>query len=419
MPNVMPDAVARSLRGWTISALLHGLACGVTVLWLSYPPPHLQREPFTWNVSLVESQPAPPQPSPVSPPTPPSEARPVRRSPTRTTSTDVVQTVRTVVSARPIQAVHEPVHRQVSEEMSVPTVLRTVAPSSRPLTEAASLQRIPEPQQQETSAPPPLRQETGLISEQTQTVASPVPSPFSADRQAVSVGAQSIAAAQSFGAVQSAAPTERMVTTGPQSITATPEPAVEHTPTSVSRPASVPLREKGSAISTPAVIDTAAAVRQLPSEPEGISPVQLESAPHPSPPQQAEAQLSSFERALAPGYPPLSDRPSSADRPHSSTLNVKADYGWLARELWDRVERLKRFPRLARIHGWEGKVVVRAVINADGSLGHEAVEESSGYEALDQDALDLMKQVCPLALKHPLGQPQVVVHVPIHYRIEP
>ncbi len=115
---------------------------------------------------------------------------------------------------------------------------------------------------------------------------------------------------------------------------------------------------------------------------------------------------------------PVLSRVPLTEQPVRAMPDTKADYGWLAQELWHRIERLKRYPRLARMHGWEGKVVVRAVIKDDGSLLHETVEESSGHEALDQDALDLVKQACPLALKHALGQSQVVVHVPIQYRIE-
>ena len=139
----------------------------------------------------------------------------------------------------------------------------------------------------------------------------------------------------------------------------------------------------------------------MPERPEGCC-AQTVPDPFPSPLEQAKAH----------------SNPTPTGLPTPTSLRTKADYSWLAQELWNRVERLKRYPRLARMHGWEGKVVVRAVIKDDGSLLHETVEESSGHEALDQDALDLMKQVCPLALKHTLGQSQVVVHVPIHYRIE-
>jgi len=97
---------------------------------------------------------------------------------------------------------------------------------------------------------------------------------------------------------------------------------------------------------------------------------------------------------------------------------MKADYGWLAEALWSRVEQLKRYPHLARMNRWEGRVVLRVVIQEDGHLLDLAVSESSGHSVLDQDALEVLKLASPLTLKHPLGKPQVVVQVPISYRLE-
>ncbi len=94
------------------------------------------------------------------------------------------------------------------------------------------------------------------------------------------------------------------------------------------------------------------------------------------------------------------------------------DHGWLIDALRQRVEQSKRYPRLARKQGWQGRVVIKAVIREDGSLSEAYVKESSGYEVLDLDAVELIKEVCPLNLRQALGQSHVVVHLPIHYRIE-
>jgi protein TonB len=47
------------------------------------------------------------------------------------------------------------------------------------------------------------------------------------------------------------------------------------------------------------------------------------------------------------------------------TRNTMPDYGWLAESLWAKVERLKRYPPIARMNRWEGKVVLQAVIRED------------------------------------------------------
>jgi len=101
----------------------------------------------------------------------------------------------------------------------------------------------------------------------------------------------------------------------------------------------------------------------------------------------------------------------------ASTAQTKRDYGWLTETLWSRIEQLKRYPSLARLNRWEGKVVLRVVIKETGELADLRIAQSSGHDILDQDALETLKQAAPLKLKQPLGQPQIVVHIPISYKL--
>ncbi len=96
---------------------------------------------------------------------------------------------------------------------------------------------------------------------------------------------------------------------------------------------------------------------------------------------------------------------------------TKPDYGWLVDALWSRVERFKRYPYIARTNRWEGMVVLEAVISKEGELLNLRVAESSGHQLLDQDAMDVMRKSCPLHLEHPLGRSQVVVNIPINYKL--
>ncbi|TKB67047.1 MAG: TonB family protein [Nitrospira sp.] len=100
------------------------------------------------------------------------------------------------------------------------------------------------------------------------------------------------------------------------------------------------------------------------------------------------------------------------------TIPSKPDYGWLKDLLKRRIMSLQAYPRLARIQGWEGIVVVRATIKNDGSLLDAVVTESSGYASLDEEALKLMQRACPIRLQHDLGQSHIEVFIPVHYRLE-
>jgi protein TonB len=113
-----------------------------------------------------------------------------------------------------------------------------------------------------------------------------------------------------------------------------------------------------------------------------------------------------------------SDQPAQvAGSPASAEQGPTADYGWLAKSLWQRVVELKRYPHRARLNHWEGKVVLRAVIRHDGHLADLALHESSGYDELDEAAMELVREACPLHLAQPLGREQVVVQVPITYAL--
>lgn len=99
------------------------------------------------------------------------------------------------------------------------------------------------------------------------------------------------------------------------------------------------------------------------------------------------------------------------------TPAVKANYSWLAESLRRRLAELKRYPSAARLNGWEGKVVLRAVIRADGHLVEVKVHRSSGYESLDNAAMEAIRLACPMHLTNAMGSAEVAVYVPMVYSL--
>jgi protein TonB len=94
------------------------------------------------------------------------------------------------------------------------------------------------------------------------------------------------------------------------------------------------------------------------------------------------------------------------------------DYGWLSEAILRRVEELKRYPASARVDHAEGKVVVKAVINEDGSIGEMEVFQSSGHPGLDKAAVETMREAAPFHLPRPLGQPRMTIKIPMSYRLD-
>jgi protein TonB len=141
--------------------------------------------------------------------------------------------------------------------------------------------------------------------------------------------------------------------------------------------------------------------------------------------QQVAARLAT-EPIIEHTVPQTLDAPPSAPHqtaavqaaPHRAPPATKADYGWLTKALLSRVEELKNYPHLARLNHWEGKVVLRAVIQEDGQVLSIDVQESSGRSILDDAAIETLRKASPLKLDHPLGKPQIAFLVPISYSLQ-
>lgn len=50
------------------------------------------------------------------------------------------------------------------------------------------------------------------------------------------------------------------------------------------------------------------------------------------------------------------------------------------------------YPRIARSRGWQGKVLLRVEVSVDGLSAAVKIEQSSGYDILDESALDAVKE---------------------------
>ena len=59
-------------------------------------------------------------------------------------------------------------------------------------------------------------------------------------------------------------------------------------------------------------------------------------------------------------------------------------------------KRYKRYPRVAMDNNWEGDVVVRMVIGANGMISSVTIKTSSGHEILDKQAIDMFTKAKPL-----------------------
>jgi len=178
----------------------------------------------------------------------------------------------------------------------------------------------------------------------------------------------------------------------PAAVSAPPQ-AEPQKPQAEPQPASPPVTEptpppKPSPLAKPAP-KTPAKAAEPPRTPARPSPTPTPSAdPAPSAPPTATPSSGPVPRAdPQPGTP--------ATAPPSTDI----DAGSLAQyrlQLIGMAKRYKRYPRVAMDNNWEGDVVVRMVIGANGMISSVSVKTSSGHEILDKQAIEMFTKAKPL-----------------------
>jgi protein TonB len=163
-----------------------------------------------------------------------------------------------------------------------------------------------------------------------------------------------------------------------------PAPEARRAPPPVAKPVPVPAP-----IATPVPqAQTAIASTALPSAPAAavaVAPAPA-AAPAAAPPAPGPVARIEPQPVAASAAPPGPD-PGALDRYRLQLVTAAA--------------RFKRYPRSAIDNNWEGVVVVRMTIGADGRIAALGIKESSGHEVLDRQALDMFRTAKPFVLLPP------------------
>lgn len=79
----------------------------------------------------------------------------------------------------------------------------------------------------------------------------------------------------------------------------------------------------------------------------------------------------------------------------------------------DNIQKRIVYPRLARKMSWEGKVIVSFVVDKDGNVQDVHIVESSGFTALDKNAIATIEKAAP----YPCPPVRAELVVPVIYRL--
>ena len=98
-----------------------------------------------------------------------------------------------------------------------------------------------------------------------------------------------------------------------------------------------------------------------------------------------------------------------AERGLIKELYVKVNF----HHIKDNIQNKISYPRLARKMGWEGKVIVSFVVDKDGKILEVNIVESSGFAALDKNAIATIRKAGPF----PCPPVSAKLVVPVIYRL--
>jgi len=130
--------------------------------------------------------------------------------------------------------------------------------------------------------------------------------------------------------------------------------------------------------------------------------------------------IAAAPKAEAP--PPTFVAPVATPEPPKPTVNqadvdnAKNQYGnLLSRE----VAKHKQYPKIAQMRGWQGDVELDLQIDGSGNLVSSKVRTSSGFEALDKQALEMVKKAAPFPLPpEALRAKTFNVIIPVSFKLE-
>jgi protein TonB len=115
--------------------------------------------------------------------------------------------------------------------------------------------------------------------------------------------------------------------------------------------------------------------------------------------QTARSEASATQSSVPSRRTPEAPAASAANTQSSARAGDAADLGTLDQyrlALIGSARKYKLYPAQAMEKGWAGKVEVRLVIGANGFIQNVLVKTSSGYELLDNTALDMVTKAKPI-----------------------
>ena len=236
-------------------------------------------------------------------------------------------------------------------------------------------------------------------------------------------------AVQTVFSASFAPPSAAAVPTAPQ-LPQPPQPKAKAQPPEPPKPAPRPATQPVAQPVMPAVPTPAPAPSPLPSAsvqtatPVMTAPAATSNAASNAASSAASANVPAAASAAPPSTPapsasPLPSSVSSATTSSAANSNEAGTLEQYRLALIGVARKFKRYPTQAMDRGWTGRVDVRLIIGSNGQMQDVVVRRSSGYGALDNAALDMVRKGAPLTPLPPaLRGREVVIDIPVIFDLQ-
>jgi protein TonB len=124
----------------------------------------------------------------------------------------------------------------------------------------------------------------------------------------------------------------------------------------------------------------------------------------------AKAETATSASAVAPARPTAAAAPAQPKIEAFTEANYRANY---------QSNPKPEYPRLAKSRGWQGKVLLRVQVTADGRSASVQVQQSSGHKQLDEAAVEAVENWTFLPAKRGATPVASTVTVPIQFKLNP
>ena len=117
---------------------------------------------------------------------------------------------------------------------------------------------------------------------------------------------------------------------------------------------------------------------------------------------------------VVPSAPPLPEPP-----PQISEEDINAAKAQYGSTLFRAFAKHKQYPKIAQMRGWQGQCTLEIKIDSAGNVQSSRIKESSGYDVLDNQAVEMSKKATPFpAPPNALQGRSFTISVPISFKLE-